>query len=62
MDRFKVREVQCSECQTLQQVSEDYSPSLPAVAGPTRPGSTGSGRVCVFIWCLLLLFKGTADL
>lgn len=34
MDRFKVMEVQCSECQTIQQVSEAYSPSLADVAGP----------------------------
>lgn len=37
MDRFKVKEIQCSECQTVQQVSEEYLASLSAVAGPTMP-------------------------
>lgn len=59
MDRFKVREVQCAECQTVQQVSEGY---LPAVAGPTIPLML---QVLVMYlcsyWCLLL-FKGTTDL
>lgn len=62
MDRFKVREVQCAECQTVQQVSEGYLPSLPAVAGPTIPLML---QVLVMYlcsyWCLLL-FKGTTDL
>lgn len=37
MDRFKVKEIQCSECQTVQQVSQDGSASLAAGAGPTIP-------------------------
>lgn len=62
MDRFKVMEVQCSECQTTQQVSEAYSPSLADVAGPPIPLMP---QVLVMYFCLywcLFLFKGTADL
>lgn len=62
MDRFKVKEVQCSECQTVQQVSEDGWPSLPAGAGQTTPimPQLLVMYLCLY-WCLLL-FKGTADL
>ena len=57
MDRFKVKEVQCSECQTVQQVRVS---SPPPVAGPTIPIMP---QVLVMYLCLyLLLLKGTADL
>lgn len=68
MDRFKVREVQCCECQTVQQVSEEHkcchhhSPSLPAVAGPI---TSEIPQLLAMYLCLCWIFlpsKGSADL